>query len=432
MLDFSDYVSTRVFRLALTEYWMAFLNKLWQTIKPGVTTHNFTSRKTSNYHLTYIEKILGYFEHGVPKRKLKECLGYIRVQQLLTLYKLPSTELIGIYNTLLSSAQVVSLLPPQQLDVKRFEGFDTELLSIILRERSDKGDVWAQPFFKQGLSVEESNRIRCLFKYPPTELFLNRWRCSHCKVAGWLLLSSKYLSFCSEEVNVNIPLMNVTSIEVVGFVTFFKDIRVEFNVTESSMPKPTPPLPKSPVTPSSGGSSPSSFKMPVVAKNGGNNNDDGDDDEMDDDEYMANVSDDGLSGELDKKGKKKKKEKHHQGKKRARSSSINVKKPGKSGSKGDSKRASVNMGSRKKRTSTRYEEDDYENEGNEEKNEFASVEYEDDNVLDGEEKGVVASEAVIEKKVLSFGKFLNSMDEIVRLIVNETRMIGNKSVKSSQ
>lgn len=238
----------------------------------------------------------------------------------------------------------------------------------------------------------------------------------------------------------NIPLMNVTSIEVVGFVTFFKDIRVEFNVTESSVAKPTPPLPKSPATPSSEGLSPASFKMPVAAKNGNggnnNNNDDDDDDEIDDDEYMANVSDDGLSGELDKKGKKKKKGKHHhQGKKHARSSSTNTKKSGKSGSKGgsktDSKRTSVNMGGKNRRTSTKYEEDDYENEDNEDKSEFDSVDYEDDNVLDGEEKGVVTSEVVIEKKVLSFGKFLNSMDEIVRLIVNETRMIGNKSIKSS-
>lgn len=421
MLDFSDYVSTRVFRLALTEYWMAFLDKLWQTIKPGVTTHNFTSRKTSNCHLTFIEKMLGYFENGVNKRKLKECPGYIRVQQLLTLYKLPSTELIGIYNTLLTTSQVAGLLPPQQLDVKRFEGFETELLSIILRERSDKGDVWAQPFFKQGLSVEESNRIRCLFKYPPTELFLNRWRCSHAKVAGWLFLSSKYISFCSEEVNVNIPLLNVTSIEIDGFITFFKDIRVEFNVTESSDPKPSPPLPKSPEA--------NSFKMPVVAKKA-------DDDEEEEEEECG--SDD--VNEVDdvsnnKKGKKsKKKGKHRHSGRRSRSNSTNGgKKGGKSGSssKSSRKRASVNM-SKRKRASVKYDDDDYENESDEEdKNEFAVTDYEDDNVLGGEEKKDVGSATIVEKKVLTFGKFLSSMDEIVRLIIIEAKMIGNKNIKSN-
>lgn len=440
MLDFSDYVSTRVFRLALTEYWMAFLNKLWPTIKPGTTTHNFTSRKTSNYHLTYIEKILGYFEHGVNKRKLKECLGYIRVQQLLTLYKLPSTELIGIYNTLLSSSQLASLISPQQLDVKRFEGFDTELISIILRERSDKGDVWAQPFFKQGLSVEESNRIRCLFKYPPTELFLNRWRCSHSKVAGWLLLSSKYVSFCSEEVNVNIPLMNVTSIEIVGFVTFFKDIKIEFNVTENVEPKPSPKITTTTTTTSSSDTqSPASFKMPVVAKN----SDDDDDNDDDDDYNSANGSDNDIfdgddSGSKKGGSKKSKKKGRHHIKKRGRSNSTNS--SGKKGGGGSNSKNSSRSGSRrmsesagkKKKASSRYVEDNYEEEeeGEEEdKNVFATVDYEDDNVLDGEEKKDDSSGTVIEKKVLSFGKFLSSMDEIVRLIVNEAKMIGNKTIK---
>ena len=460
MLDFSDNVSTRVFRLALTEYWMAFLNRLWQTIKPGATAHDFTSRKTSNYHLSYIEKVFSYFENGVDKRRLRGCLGYVRVQQLLTLYKLPSTELIGIYNTLLSTPQVVGLLPPQHLDAKRFEGFDTELLTIILKERSDRGDVWAQPFFKQGLSVEESNRIRCLFKYPPTELFLNRWRCSHAKVAGWLFLSSKHLSFCSETVNVNIPLLNVTTIEIVGFVTFFKDIRVEFNVAEAS-PKPSPPLPRSPSeTPPSKPlqqqqqqqqrplpSGTMSFKMPRVAKSrdDSDDNSDNDDDDGDDDG-------DGLGNASGGRGKKR----HSSGKKsrsptRVRSSSTSSgKKRGKGGnsngssnnsksnSKSGSKRSSVNSASKKKKKdSSTYYKDDEDSNGydvdDDNTNNFDSVDYKDDNVLGGEGEDAVASPAaaVVEKKVLSFGKFLCSMDDIVRLVVNEAKMIGNKSIKSS-